>query len=95
MCHLDSSYFVAARTARDDGIYMKNGTKKVAKIKHKTKKSLMKKVKITGTGKIMRSHQLRSGHLRRKKSKSALRRAARPVEFHKTQIKAVKSMLGL
>jgi len=74
---------------------MKNGTKKIKKIKHKTKKSLMKKVKITGTGKIMRSHQLRSGHLRRKKSKSALRRAARPIEFHKTQINAVKRMLGL
>jgi large subunit ribosomal protein L35 len=65
------------------------------KIKHKTKKALIKRVKITGTGKIMRSHQLRSGHLRRRKSKSALRRAAEPVEFHKTQVKAVKRMLGL
>lgn len=65
------------------------------KIKHKTKKSLMKKVKITGTGKVMRSHQLRSGHLRRNKSKSALRRHAEPIQFHKTQIKAVKRMLGI
>ncbi len=68
---------------------------KTVKNKHRTKKALMKRIKITGTGKIMRSHQLRSGHLRRKKSKSALRRAARPVEFHKSQTKAVKSMLGI
>ena len=69
--------------------------KKPKKIKHSTKKALMKRVKITGTGKVMRSHQLRSGHLRRKKSKSALRRAAVPIQFHKTQLKAVKSMLGI
>ncbi len=69
--------------------------KKVAKIKHSTKKALMKRIKITGTGKIMRSHQLRSGHLRRRKSKSALRRAAVPVPYHKSQLKAVKSMLGI
>lgn len=55
----------------------------------------MKRVKITGTGKVMRSHQLRSGHLRRRKSKSALRRAAEPIVFHKTQLKAVKRMLGI
>lgn len=68
---------------------------KVTKIKHKTKKALMKRVKITGTGKIMRSHQLRSGHLRRNKSKRALRRHAVPVEFSKTSLKALKKMLGM
>lgn len=65
------------------------------KIKHKTKKALMKRVKITGTGKIMRSHQLRSGHLRRNKSKSALRRHAVPIEISKTMLKAAKRMLGI
>jgi large subunit ribosomal protein L35 len=65
------------------------------KIKHKTKKALMKKVKITGTGKIMRSHQLRSGHLRRNKSKRALRRHAVPIEYSKTTIKSIKRLLGL
>lgn len=65
------------------------------KTKHKTKKALMKRVKITGTGKIMRSHQLRSGHLRRNKSKGALRRHAIPVEISKTMTKYVKRMLGI
>lgn len=68
---------------------------KVKKIKQKTHKSLMKRVKITGAGKIMRSHQLRSGHLRRNKSKSALRRHAKPIELSKTQLKSVKRMLGI
>ena len=68
---------------------------RIMKIKHKTKKALMKRVKITGTGKIMRSHQLRSGHLRRNKSKRALRRHARPIVFSKNAVKAVKRMLGI
>lgn len=63
--------------------------------KHKTKKALMKRIKITGTGKIMRSHQLRSGHLRRNKSKSALRKHAVPVQMHKTMVKSAKRMLGI
>ena len=63
--------------------------------KPKTKKSLAKRVKITGTGKIMRSHQLRSGHLRRNKSKSALRRHAVPMEVNKTALKAIRRMLGI
>ena len=68
---------------------------KQAKHKHHTKKALMKRVKITGTGKIMRSHQLRSGHLRRNKSKNALRRHAVPVELDKSLVKAAKRMLGI
>ncbi len=63
--------------------------------KLKTKKILSKKVKITGTGKIMRSHQLRSGHLRRHKSKSALRRHALPVQVSKTIERSVRRMLGI
>jgi large subunit ribosomal protein L35 len=62
--------------------------------KLKTNKSLIKKVKITGTGKIMRSHQLRSGHLRRHKSKSTLRRHAVPMRVDKTLEKTMKRMLG-
>lgn len=62
--------------------------------KMKVKKSLFKKIKITKTGKIMRSHQLRSGHLRRNKSKSALRRHAEPVQINKTILKTIKRLLG-
>jgi large subunit ribosomal protein L35 len=65
------------------------------KIKQKTKKALMKRVKITGTGKIMRSHQLRSGHLRRNKSKRALRRHARPIQLSKGEARQAKRMLGI
>lgn len=63
--------------------------------KLKTKKILSKKVKITGTGKIMRSHQLRSGHLRRVKSKSALRRHKQPVEVSATIRRSLKRLLGI
>jgi len=66
----------------------------MSKIKHKTKKSLLKKIKITGSGKIMRSHQLRSGHLRRHKSKSALRRHAVPIELTPAMTKQAKRLLG-
>lgn len=62
--------------------------------KLKTKKVLAKKIKITGTGKLMRSHQLRSGHYRRHKSKSALRRHRVPLEISKTVSRSLKRLLG-
>ncbi len=67
---------------------------KNSKYKLKTHKTLMKKIKITGTGKIMRSHQLRSGHLRSNKSKQTLRRHAVPVQLHKTTLKTMLRLLG-
>ncbi|KKS14248.1 hypothetical protein A2617_00960 [Candidatus Daviesbacteria bacterium RIFOXYD1_FULL_41_10] len=63
--------------------------------KLKTKKALFKRIKITGSGKILRSHQLRSGHLRRHKSKQALRRHARPQVLHKSLTKTFKKLLGI
>ncbi len=68
---------------------------KARKNKIKPNKSVTKRIKVTGTGKIMRSHQLRSGHLRRNKSKSALRRHSRPIEISKTGLRAIKRMLGI
>lgn len=68
---------------------------KTTKTKIKSKKALTKRIKITSTGKIMRSHQLRSGHLRRNKSKSALRRHKTPIEMKKTELKNMKRMLGI
>ncbi|MDD2823243.1 MAG: 50S ribosomal protein L35 [Candidatus Daviesbacteria bacterium] len=64
------------------------------KTKVKTKKTLAKKVKITGTGKMMRSHQLRSGHLRQNKSKQSLRRHGEPMEMHKSVLKTMNRLLG-
>lgn len=63
--------------------------------KLKTKKAAKKRFKITATGKILRSNQLRTAHLRRKKSKSALRRHARVVQVNKAGLRQVKRMLGL
>ncbi|OGE19975.1 hypothetical protein A3A14_02670 [Candidatus Daviesbacteria bacterium RIFCSPLOWO2_01_FULL_43_38] len=63
--------------------------------KVKTKKILSKKIKVTGTGKIMRSHQLRSGHLRRHKSKQALRRHRVPIEVSSTIVRSIRRMLSI
>lgn len=62
--------------------------------KLKTKKILSKKVKVTGTGKIIRSHQFRSGHLRQHKSKQALRRHQVPTEVSKSVEKTYRRLLG-
>ncbi len=55
----------------------------------------MKRVKITGTGKIMRSHQLRAGHLKRHKTNRALRRHKEPILLNKSMVKSFKRMLGI
>jgi large subunit ribosomal protein L35 len=73
---------------------MKNKRSFSKKNKVKTKKVLAKKIKITGSGKILRPHQLRSGHLRRHKSKSALRRYKKLFAVKKTEIKVIKRLLG-
>lgn len=69
--------------------------KKVKKTKIKTNKSVTKRFKVTKTGKIMRSHQLRTSHLRRHKSKKALRRHKVNVEVSKGDGKQIKRMLGI
>lgn len=64
------------------------------KNKQRTDKSVSKRFKITGTGKVLRrSHYLR--HLRSKKSKRQVRdlKMMKPVEG--TMMKKIKQMLGL
>lgn len=63
--------------------------------KQKTKKSVFKRVKITGTGKILRKHQLGSGHLKRKKSKAALKRHKKTSQFFKGEAKKLRKIIGL
>ena len=63
--------------------------------KQKTKKSILKRVKITSKGKILRRHQLGAGHLKRKKSKSALERQTKTTEFFKSDSKKFRKVLGL
>ncbi len=43
--------------------------------KMKTRKSILKKIKVTSSGKLLRRHQLGAGHLKRHKTKGALERA--------------------
>ena len=59
------------------------------------KKSIQKRVKITGTGKMLRRHQLSAGHLKSAKSKGALGRHKKTVEFFKGESKILRKMIGL
>ena len=63
--------------------------------KQKTRKSILKRVKITSTGKILRRHQLGSGHLKRNKTKGARNRQKKSVTFFKGQSKKLRRIIGL
>jgi len=63
--------------------------------KQKTKKSILKRVKITSTGKILRRHQLGAGHLKRKKTKGALERHRKTSIFFKGEAKRLRKVIGL
>lgn len=62
--------------------------------KQKTKKSILKRVKITSTGKILRRHQLGAGHLKRNKSKGALERQRKTFLYFKGESKKFKNIIG-
>jgi len=64
------------------------------KIKVKTRKGVARRFHITGTGKIMRRIQNRR-HLRRNKSKKAIRNYRIPVEVKAPYARKIKRMLGL
>lgn len=64
------------------------------KNKPKTRKSAAKRFKITGSGKVLRRIQ-NSRHLRRKKSKRAIRKYRQYVEVKGKEAKKIKKMLGL
>ncbi len=64
------------------------------KYKQKTRKSVSKRFKITGTGKVLRRRQ-NSRHLRRKKSKKVIRKYRKPVEVTGKRAKKIKKMLGM
>lgn len=63
--------------------------------KQKTRKSVFKRVKITSTDKILRRHQFGAGHLKRKKSKEALRRQKKTTEFFKGETRRLRKVIGL
>lgn len=64
------------------------------KLKQKTRKGASKRFKITATGKVLRRSQ-NMRHLRRNKSKKAIRAYRVPVEVTGKWAKKIKQMLGL
>ena len=63
--------------------------------KQKTRKSIFKRIKVTSTGKLLRRHQFGAGHLKRKKSKGALERQKKSVEYFKGEAKSLRKVIGL
>lgn len=61
--------------------------------KQKTRKSILKRVKITSRGKILRRHQLGAGHLKRNKSKGALNRQKKTAEFFKGESRRFRNII--
>lgn len=64
------------------------------KYKQKTRKGAAKRFKITATGKVLRRSQ-NMRHLRRKKSKKAIRASRVPIEVVGKWARRIKHMLGL
>lgn len=64
------------------------------KYKQKTRKGVAKRFKITGTGKVLRRSQ-NMRHLRRNKSKKAIRAYRIPTEVTGKWAKKIKRMLGI
>ena len=62
--------------------------------KQKTRKSALKRFKITKKGKVMFSHQY-TGHLMRKKSSKRQRRQQEPGVLQGEFAKKIKHMLGV
>lgn len=62
--------------------------------KMKTNKSILKRIKITARGKLLRRHQLGVGHLKRKKGKSALERQRKTFELFKGDSKKLRKIIG-
>jgi large subunit ribosomal protein L35 len=62
--------------------------------KQKTRKGAAKRFKVTGTGKVLRRTQ-NMRHLRRHKSKKAIRASRVPVEVTGKWACKIKRMLGL
>lgn len=62
--------------------------------KQRTKKTFTKRFKVTSTGKIIRRHQLGSGHLKRNKTKGALERHKKTATLFKGEAKTIRKLLG-
>lgn len=63
--------------------------------KMKTRKSILKRIKITSKGKLLRRHQLGVGHLKRKKTKGALERHKKTFVFFKGEARKLRKVIGI
>jgi len=63
-------------------------------MKQKTKKSAVKRFKVTSTGKLMRGRSFNS-HLRVKKSRKQKRRLSRSVEVKGAYAKKLRKRMGI
>ena len=64
----------------------------MGKIKHKTKRAFAKRVKVTGTGKIVRKHAHRS-HLAHNKSTKQKRHLKKDTVMNESSLKPLKGAL--
>lgn len=64
------------------------------KVKQKTKKSIVKRFRITKKGKVLRRQAFR-GHLNTKKSKKRKRRLKRMVQVNASYAKKIKKRMGV
>ena len=62
--------------------------------KMKTNKSVAKRIKVTGTGKLKR-HKAGAGHLKSRKSPKRLRRMRKEADVSKGFTKQAKRLLGI
>lgn len=62
--------------------------------KQKTRKGVSRRFKITGTGKVLRRSQ-NMRHIRRRKSKKAIRAYRTPIEVTGVWARKIKRMMGL
>lgn len=63
--------------------------------KLKTHKSVEKRIKVTSSGKLLKRHQFGAGHLKRKKTKSALSRQKKTSQFFKGETGRLRKVLGI
>ncbi len=61
--------------------------------KQKTHSGLKKRIKITGTGKLRRSHAYR-GHLSASKSQKQIRQLRKETSVHKSDEKRIKALIS-
>jgi large subunit ribosomal protein L35 len=66
----------------------------MTKTKLKTKKAVTRRITVTKNGKLMRRHGF-NRHLKKNKTKSAMRNLKRPVQITGKYAKKIRQVLGI